>query len=536
MSRRRTILAAVAILVAAAAAAGVAYLGLRSATEPDPVAPAAGRSSADASSTSAAGGTPATSAPPVTTPPAVSGADGLGDPLYPNLGNGGYDVLRYRLELAYDPPSRFLEGATAIEAVAQESLRSFNLDLRLMEARAVRVNGAEAEFTQTERELTVVPAAPIDVGDTFEVEVTYAGTADRVPSAALSGTIGWFPGTDASFVMSEPDAASSVFPANDHPLDKAEFEFAITVPVGFEAAANGIMVGEPEQLPDGRVRTTFQHEFPMAPYLVAIGIADFDVEESVSDAGVPIRNYFQEDVGSGVREAFARQGEMVDFFSELFGPYPFETYGALVIPSGAGAFAALETQTLSTFPVAFGATSYDEAIVAHEVVHQWFGNSVSLADWDDIWLNEGFATYGEWLWTAEQRAAGDVSRRVAREYDFVSGRELLEGGATPAVVDDIIADNFPPPGDPPADNLFNPAVYLRGALVLHALRNEIGDGAFFSALRSFAGEFQYGNATTEDFIAIAEREGGRELDEFFADWLFEEVMPPIPELGLTPPE
>ncbi|MDH3499455.1 MAG: M1 family metallopeptidase [Acidimicrobiia bacterium] len=548
MNARRAAIAFVAILMAGSLAVAVWYLTFRSAIDGDPAgdvpstltAPSTMDASTDATASTDPAGEPSAQAPeplPSTSssPVPIVGAAGIGDSLYPGLGNGGYDVQHYLLDLMYDPPTRFLQGVATISALAGDPLSSFNLDLKQLEAREVLVDGAPAQFAQTEGELSVTPVTPIPAGAVFTAEVTYAGTARPVSSAALPASIGWFGENDGVYVMSEPDAASSIFPANDHPLDKATFDIVITVPAGFEAAANGVTVGEPERLADGSVRTAFRHEFPMVPYLLAIGIGDFDIEESESAGGVPIRNYFEEDVTEGVRMAFSRQGEMIDFYEDLFGPYPFEVYGALVVESGTGAFAALETQTLSTFPIGIGADVYDEAIVAHEVVHQWFGNSVSLADWDDIWLNEGFATYGEWLWTAEQRAGGDLTSLVSNEYNLVSGREFLDRGTARGAVDDILAQNFPPPGTPPAGDLFNGAVYLRGGLLLHALRLELGDPSFFATLQAFAREFQYGNATTADFVAIAEREAGAELDTFFDAWLLEKAPPPIPQLGLEPP-
>ncbi len=545
MNGRRLALASLAVLVAAALAVTIAALALRSAA-PSPVGggtvPEGIAADAASSGPTARTGAPAVGAGPViesttttTLPPAVAGPAGLGDPLYPNLGNGGYDVSHYLLEIRYDPPTRFLQGEATIAATATERIRSFNLDFRHLEPRSVMVNEAAAVFEHIDGELVVSPPQPLMPGAEFTVTVEYAGIAGRVPTAALPATIGWFAESDNVFLMSEPDAASSVFPANDHPRDKATFEVALTVPPGFETAASGRMVAEPQQLDDGWIRTVFRHDFPMVPYLLAIGIGDFDLEVSESSTGVPIRNYFEEPVTEGVRSAFARQGEMIDFYTGLFGPYPFDVYGALVVESAAGAFAALETQTLSTFPVGFGAQSYNEAIVAHEVVHQWFGNSVSVADWDDIWLSEGFATYGEWLWTAERFAGGDVSGRVANEYATVSGQELLDQGTTQAVVDNLLEQSFPPPGAPPADNLFNGAVYLRGGLTLHALRLEIGDEAFFALMREYAARFRYGNADTAAFVALAGAVAGRDLGDFFHGWLFDRLPPPLPQLGLAPP-
>lgn len=466
---------------------------------------------------------------------AIEGSESIGDPLYPALGNGGYDVQNYDLDLLYDPETRDLEGVATIDALATSGLLSFNLDLRTLEVESVDVDGDEALFFHADPELFITPQSPIPEGSIFTVTVRYGGSARRVVSAALPETIGWFADLEGAYVMAEPDAVSSIFPANDHPLDKATFDINVSVPDGFEVAANGEFLGaEPADEP-GFQRYSFSHDFPMAPYLLAVGVGDFDTTETTSESGVTIRNYFETDVGSGVRSAFASQPEMIDFFEGLFGPYPFEAYGALVLDSQAAAFAALETQTLSTFPVSEGATSYPEAVVAHEVVHQWFGNSVSVAEWEDIWLNEGFATYGEWLWTTRFQGEIGLANRIAEAYQLVSGEQLLDQGLAPAAVADIISENFPPPGSPPSDNLFNGAVYQRGGLLLHALREEIGDDAFFELLTAYATGFRYGNVTTEDFVALAQDISRRDLGEFFASWLLDRQIPDIPSLGLVPP-
>lgn len=372
------------------------------------------------------------------------------------------------------------------------------------------------------------------MGATFVVEVTYAGLPNRFPSAALPERIGWFGEGNTVYVMAEPDATSSWFPVNDHPLDKATYSISIGVPPPLTAASNGVLV---ETFQDGANTVfVFEHDHQMASYLVALGIGELERIVGESESGVPIRDYIDIDVSDGVRNAFARQGEMIDFFQELFGPYPFENYGALVVESSIGSFAALETQTLSTFPVGIGAQSYAEFIVAHEVAHQWFGNSVTLSDWRDIWLNEGFATYAEWLWSAHARGADGPDELVRSNYALVSGQQFLDDGIVIAQVRDLVDQNFPPIGDPPANNLFNGAVYLRGALTLHALRLEVGDEAFFDGMRLYADRFGYANATTADFIAVMEEVSGQELDDFFDGWLFDRQVPAIPQMDLIPPE
>ncbi|MCA2002560.1 MAG: M1 family peptidase, partial [Chloroflexi bacterium] len=246
-------------------------------------------------------------------------------------------------------------------------------------------------------------------------------------------------------------------------------------------------------------------------------IDDFDVETTESESGVPIRNYYSSSLPEEIRKPFARQGEMLDYFSEVFGAYPFEVYGSMVMDAEFGA--ALESQTLSIYGMDMidPANVEDaELVVAHELAHQWFGDSVSLADWRDIWLNEGFATYAEALWLEHLYGRERLENYVREWYGEVNAHP----------------EYFVPPGAPPPDDLFNGGVYLRGGLTLHALRLEIGDEAFFETLKTYFALYKNGNASTGDFIAVAEKVSGKELNEFFDRWLYSETIPSIPEMGL----
>lgn len=303
---------------------------------------------------------------------------------------------------------------------------------------------------------------------------------------------------------------------NDHPLDKATYTYRVTVPEPFEVAANGVLI---DTMDNGDSNTfVFEMRAPMASYLATINIDEFDLETMTSANGIPIRNYYATGLPEEIRRPFARQGEMLDTFAELFGPYPFEVYGALVMDTQFGA--ALENQTLSIFGtdmIDLEDVEETELVVAHELAHQWYGDSVSLADWGDIWLNEGFATYAEGLWIEHTQGRAALDGFI--EYLYSEVKAYPEG--------------FPAPGNPPADNLFNGGVYFRGGLTLHALRLEVGDGDFFDTLRTYYERYEGGNASTEDFISVAEELSGEELDGLFDAWLYQEDLPPIPPLGLN---
>jgi aminopeptidase N len=450
----------------------------------------------------------------------TKGEAGIGDDYYPELGNGGYDSQHYTLDLAWDDTTNMLSGTVTIEGVATQDLSAFNLDFEGFEIDGIQVNDVDAAFERDGRELTVEPAEPLVNGEAFTVAVTYKG----VPGEGVEGyelttlfARGWNRYEGGVFVASEPDGAALWFPANDHPLDKATFTFVITVPKAYGVAANGLLQNVADN--GDTVIYTWTTTSLMAPYLATVNIGNFIEQTDRTSDGLPIRNYFPADSSNRTITAFDRTPQMVDFFSDTFGAYPFEAYGVVVVDTEL--YFALETQTLSLFgsQVEVGPGGA-ETVIAHELAHQWFGNSVSLAEWKDIWLNEGFATYASFLW-----------------WEYIEGRRVLD-----AIVSDTYLGlanpmfafgGYPPPGAPSPDDLFNPNVYQRGALALHALRLKVGDGAFFDILRTYYDRFKYANARTEDFIGVAEEISGQELSDFFDAWLYQEDLPDIPEMGLT---
>lgn len=437
--------------------------------------------------------------------------------MYPGFGNGGYDVHHYGLDLTVDDVGTGeLTGVTSIEANATQDLSSFNLDFVGFTVEDIAVNKQPAEFSRSGQELIIMPAMSLQAGDIFTVEVTYSGAPKQIESVALPVLTGWVTFDGGSYVVSEPDGAANYFPVNDHPLDKATYSFRVTVPKPFEVAANGVLT---ETIDHGDT-TTFVWEArdPMASYLTTVNIDEFDVETETGPNGISIRNYYSAGLDEGIRKPFARQAEMLALYSEIFGPFPFEVYGSVVMDAEIGG--ALETQTLSIFGVDTinpEDIRQTEQIVAHEAAHQWIGDSVSLADWSDIWLNESFGTYAEGLWVEHTTGRAALDRWIRDRYQYVvDSREELS-----------------PPGKPPADRLFNGGVYDWGALALHALRLEVGDEAFFEILRTYYDRFKGSNVRTSDFITVAEEVSGQDLAAFFDSWLYNEEIAPIPALGLA---
>ena len=441
--------------------------------------------------------------PTVTSMAETVGADGLGDPYYPQLGNGGYDVTHYALDLAFDPDSRSINGTTTITAQATQNLSAFNLDFSGLKIGAISVDDHPADFSRTGTELTIRPADILPAGQLFTITVDYSGVPQPIVDPGVPfARVGWITAGSGVFVLSEPSGAMSWYPVNNHPTDKASYTFRITVPKPLLVAANGLL----EEKIDNGDTTTFVWEAadPMASYLATVNIAEFKMVTEEGPNGLPIRNFFPLDASLRASEALSPTVAMIEFFSDILGPYPFEAYGVVVMDANFPG--ALETQTLSVF----GRNALREGTVAHELAHQWLGNSVSPATWQDIWLNEGFATYFEALWREHSRGSDLFHSEMSDSYDS------------------IVAAQLPAPGDPSVRGLFGASVYQRGAWTLHALRLQVGDELFFEILRVYYDRFKGGNAGTSDFIAIAEAVSGQDLSDLFDSWLYAAEIPPKP--------
>jgi len=435
-------------------------------------------------------------------------AAGLGDEYFPELGNPGYDVLHYTLDLVFDPEQTRLAGVATITATSKEALGTFNLDFTGLTINSITVDGAPAEFAAVSQDVTIRPQVAIAAGADFVVEVDYAGTPSSTRSTALPFGIGWTTSNGQNYVVAEPNGAHSWFPSNDHPLDKATYTFRITVPDGTVAAANGTLV---DQVAGQGQRTwTWEMRSPMAAYLATLVIGDFAIVEDTPGstlAAVPIRHVLP--AGTTIEDwpGLERLGEMIVFLEDLFGPYPFDNYGIAIVD---GFGAALENQTLSLFDGNIARSAFFEDVLVHELAHQWFGNSVSVGMWKDIWLSEGFASYAEWLWLEREQGAAALA-------DGIESERLQFAGS-----------GLNPPGRPPSFDLFNSSVYRVGAMTLHALRLTVGDDNFFEILRTYASRFADAAVTTREFVAVAEEVSGTQLDDLFDAWLTEFAVPEFP--------
>jgi aminopeptidase N len=435
------------------------------------------------------------------------GAAGVGDPYFPDLGNGGYEAQHYTLDIDVNMETNVLVSTVTMQARATQFLSSFNLDFAGFEILGIRVDGNPATFTRERRELIITPSAPIGNEALFTTQVIYTGVPGRNTGGVRpSFAGGWTRYSTGVYVASEPDGASLWYPVNDHPSDKATYTLIITVPKPYTVAANGTLMGVTDE---GEQRTyTWQSHDPVASYLVTVNISYFTRHDDTVVDGVPIRNYFPNANHSRGIEVFSEQADMMTLFNDTFSPYPFEAYGSVVANTPLGF--ALETQTLSLYGnnILQGGRGASVTI-AHEMAHAWFGDHVSPKTWRDIWLNEGFATYASALWLEQSIGVEETNRILDNWYEEMQRYPLIIG-------------------DPGAQNLFSIVVYYKGAWTLHALRLRVGDETFYNILHTYQGRYANGNAEIADFIVVAEEISGQDLGGFFNEWLYQPNIPPKP--------
>jgi aminopeptidase N len=427
------------------------------------------------------------------------GSPGLGDPMFPNAGNGGYDVQNYGLTLDYTPSSNQLAATAVITATATQSLSSFNLDLRGFAITRLLVNGRAATYTRDGgQELTVTPKQGLVSGSRFTVTIDYAGTPSVVtdPDQSIEG---WIPTDDGAFVVGEPQGSPAWYPCNDNPRDKATFDFSITVPEGLTAMANGVLVSNATN--GGKTTWVWRETDPMATYLATTTLGKFDL--TVSQVG-NIPSYVAVDPQLAKGQVLSKLPEAVQFYESIYGPYPFNAVGAIVDSAKVVGY-SLETQTKPNFP-----SVPDEATLVHELSHMWFGDSVTLTTWPDIWLHEGFATWSEWIWS-ERQGNKSAAQWFKQLYSTPAQNTAFWGPAVASFSDPAL--------------LFNGTVYYRGGMTLEALREKIGDLAFFQLLRDWTAQNRYGNVTTSQFTALAEKESGMDLKAFFDAWIYQDAKP-----------
>jgi hypothetical protein len=428
----------------------------------------------------------------------VNGAGDLGDTYYPGIGNGGYDVTHYDLNLKYDPATRILDGKATITAAAIQNLCRFNLDLRGLTVTSVKVNGAPAQFTRDGRELIITPPAPLPAPSGFTVEVLYngePGPAPRDPSGFIDG---WNYTENGAYTSTPPQGADTWYPNNNTTNDKAAFTFTVTVPADRQVMSNGILVSNTIDEAAGTSTWVWDAPDPMATYLATLQIGKYTIQRGETSTGIPIINGIRPDqLTAQAQQRLNNIGPILDFFSERFGPYPFVATGVIVDLTSVGY--QMEQQTRPIFTSANGLSA-----LAHELAHQWWGDNVAMRRARDVWLSEGFATFANWLWV--EHTGGTTAQQA---FNNQYARAATQTFWNNTVVDPGVVNQYQ-----------SSTVYQRGAMTLQALRRKIGDDAFFRTLKAFHATFGGGVAETQDFVAIAQRESNMDLRDFFKVWLY----------------
>ncbi|HEU5266183.1 MAG TPA: M1 family metallopeptidase [Jatrophihabitans sp.] len=432
------------------------------------------------------------------------GASTAGDPYLPDSGNGGYRVTRYELDLTYRTSSNLLLAVARLYAVATQSLSRFSLDLAGLRVSKVSVNGRRAQRFRTRgRKLHVWPDKPLPVGATITIDIHYSGNPR--PVRGRWGEVGWDELTDGALVASQPDGAPTWFPCNDHPSNKASYQITVTTDSPYHAVANGSL--RKHTVRGSQTTWVYDQPEPMATYLATVQIGQYEL---VNVAKKPVRQ--QAALPPRHRDRFSqrfnRQPAMMPVFENLFGAFPFPQYTTVIVDDDLEI--PLEAQGMSIFGADFLDELGDERLIAHELAHQWFGNSLTADSWQHIWLHEGFACYAEWLWSEE--SGGPAADQLAARHQTALA-DLPQ--------DFLIADPGP-------DLMFDDRLYKRGALTLHALRRTVGDDAFFTLLRGWTATHRHGSVNTRQFIAHAEQHAAEPLRDLFTAWLYEPALPTLP--------
>ncbi|MFF4488500.1 M1 family metallopeptidase [Streptomyces sp. NPDC001544] len=430
------------------------------------------------------------------------------DPYFPDNGDPRYRVHRYELVLDYRPVPNRLSGTARINAIAGRSpLTEFQLNLAGFRVGRVRVDGRQPHYTHRGGRLRVRPAKPVRAGAAFTVEVQWSGNPKPVTSPF--GGIGWEELEDGALVASQPVGAPSWYPCNDRPADKASYQISVTTPSAYAVVAGGRLLTRTAKA--SATTWVYEQSAPTSSYLVGLAIGKYQTVllGDPGPGGVPQHGHIPAHLLPRFSRDFARQPAMMELFQELFGPYPFDEYAVVVTEEELDV--PVEAQGLSLF----GANHVDgargsERLVAHELAHQWFGNSVSIADWRHIWLNEGFAKYAEWLWS--ERSGG----RSAQQHAASAHRSLS------SLPQDLRL------ADPGRKLMFDDRLYERGGLAVHAVRCALGDEAFFRMLREWTRLHRGGAASTAAFTAHAARFAEEPLHDLFTAWLHETRLPPLP--------
>ena len=435
------------------------------------------------------------------TPDAGAANDG-----YPRLED--VDILHYRIRLEIGETGKAIQGETTILAEMLAVGRNvLPLDLGPLTVERVTVGGQNAAFAHRNNRLSITLGNDIAEGDTVAVIVSYRGE----PVDGLFIQANKF-GDRSVFADNWPNRARHWFPGVDHPYDKATVEFIVTTPAAYDVVANGRMLERTAVSPE-RKRTHWRTDAPIPTYCMVVGAARFSIVRPGAWQGIPVSYYlFPGDRDAGTAD-FSRSTDMLAFYTGLIGPYP---YAKLALVQSSTRFGGMENASAIFFSErSITGTKRNEAVVAHEIAHQWFGDSVTESDWHHLWLSEGFATYFGALFFEE--ADGDerfhemLARSRSRYFD-------ANRRAPAPIFNPGITDLF---------DLLNAYNYSKGGLVLHMLRGLMGDEAFFAGIRDFYATFRDQTVLTRDFQSVMETRLGEDLGWFFDQWIYRAGHPVV---------
>ncbi|TSD95586.1 M1 family metallopeptidase [Skermania sp. ID1734] len=427
------------------------------------------------------------------------------DSYLPGSGNRGYRVSRYELDLDYEPARNRLSGTATIVATATESRHAFTLDLsQSMQVTAVTVNGTAAQPTHQHRKLTVRPAQHVPAGGLLSIVVQYAGQPRPHPGPRTP--IGWQQFADGVIVTDEPDGAATWFPCNDHPSTKATYAISITTAAALYVVANGTLVRKKADGP--HITWAYEQAQPLATSRVTVQIGTYE-RHRLGRSSVPVSTIADRSLRTDVERDFARVPEMLTAFERFFGAYPFADY-TLVI-ADVDVAVPIAAAGLSVYGINHcDGQGNAERLAARQLAQQWFGGSLTVRRWKDIWLHDGFSTYAEWLWS--EAAGGPATEQLARAARHNLSRQ-------PA---DIVA------ADPGPNSMFDSRVGKRGALALHSLRLELGSNRFFELLHDWTARHRYGSVSADEFTDLAAHYTHIPLWPLWDNWLYQAALPHLP--------
>ncbi|MEG2422182.1 M1 family metallopeptidase [Glutamicibacter sp.] len=419
-------------------------------------------------------------------------------------GSPTYTVEHYDLSLVIKLASNLLDGRAMLRIRAVEDINEVALNLSGLKIIKATCQGRKVPVAKKHHRMVVSLPAVVKAGERVELNLRYAGSPQA--ENGLWGELGWEELTDGILVSGQPVGASTWYPCNDHPSHKSSYRFEISADAGYRVVANGQLVDHRRSA--SRETWVYEQREPMASYLATVQIGRYS--QIPFDEGGHLVAYSVPGTEVPVRGAFAKQTAMAELFERKFGPYPFESYKIVVVDDELEI--PLEAQGLSIFGKNHLSLQWEaQRLIAHEFAHQWFGNSLTPGRWKDIWLNEGFACFSEWVYSEEAQVMA-LDERARHAW------AMLEG-----LPQDIMV------GDPGPQDMFDDRVYKRGALALYALMRRLGETDFYTMLRQWTATHQHSTVSTQEFAdLLGHYAPAEEIQDILDAWLFSEALPPFP--------